>query len=460
MLTELHVENFKAWRDLKIELGKVTALFGENSSGKSSLLQFLLMLKQTKNATDRSLVLDFGGPSDLVDLGSYETTVHRSASTVETLPEMHWGLTWHLPRELKIFDPLASPRELLFAGHQLRLEAGVGLEVTRRRRLAARRLAYHFDGTSFELRQREIGGRFELTSHGDKGFEFVRGRGRPPHRFDPVKTHLFPGAARYLFQNADLLSEFESSYEDLMDRIYYLGPLREHPQRDYRWTGSAREGVGDSGQFTIDAILAATDRGVTQNIRKYGSYMTFQELIAHWLRELCLIESFQVEEVAKGTGRYQVLVRRHRNGPQATLTDVGFGVSQVLPVLVLLYYVPQGSIVLMEQPELHLHPSVQSDLADVMLAVASHRNVQIVVESHSEHLLRRLQRRVAEEKASPSDLRLHFVRSQGGAAVLESLRLNEWGLIENWPENFFGDEMGEIAATSRAGLERRRQTNG
>ena len=64
MLTELHVQNFKAWRDLKIELGKVTALFGENSSGKSSLLQFLLMLKQTKNAADRSLVMDFGGGTD------------------------------------------------------------------------------------------------------------------------------------------------------------------------------------------------------------------------------------------------------------------------------------------------------------------------------------------------------------------------------------------------------------
>ena len=69
------------------------------------------------------------------------------------------------------------------------------------------------------------------------------------------------------------------------------------------------------------------------------------------------------------------------------MTDVGFGVSQVLPVLVLLYYVPEGSIVLMEQPEIHLHPSVQSDLADVMLEVAHDIvEVQIIVESHSEHL--------------------------------------------------------------------------
>ncbi len=142
------------------------------------------------------------------------------------------------------------------------------------------------------------------------------------------------------------------------------------------------------------------------------------------------------------------------------LTDVGFGVSQVLPVLVLLYYVPEGSIVLMEQPEIHLHPSVQSGLGDVMLEVAKTRDVQIVVESHSEHLLRRFQRRVAEEKIPSSDLRLYFVHTNHGEAELSNLQLNEWGEIENWPDEFFGDEMGEIAAISTAALDRRIKAEG
>ena len=137
------------------------------------------------------------------------------------------------------------------------------------------------------------------------------------------------------------------------------------------------------------------------------------------------------------------------------LTDVGFGVSQILPVLALLYYVPEGSIVLMEQPEIHLHPSVQSGLADVILAVAKTRRVQIVVESHSEHLLRRFQRRVAEEEMSSSDLKLYFVHTKHGVAECDDLSLNMWGEIENWPDKFFGDEMGEIAAISKASLERR-----
>ena len=134
---------------------------------------------------------------------------------------------------------------------------------------------------------------------------------------------------------------------------------------------------------------------------------------------------------------------------------LGFGVSQILPALVLLYYIPEGSTVLMEQPEIHLHPSVQSDLADIMLNVAKNRNVQIIVESHSEHLMRRLQRRVAEEEASVEDVKLYFVSTSGRSAQASDLELNMFGEIENWPENFFGDEMGEIAAITEASLRRK-----
>ena len=129
--------------------------------------------------------------------------------------------------------------------------------------------------------------------------------------------------------------------------------------------------------------------------------------------------------------------------------------SQVLPALVLLYYVPEGATVLMEQPEIHLHPAVQIGLADVMLSVAKARNVQIVVESHSEHLLRRLQRRVAEGTAAPDQVKLYFVSARNGVARASDLSLNRYGEVENWPEGFFGDEVGEVAAIARAGLRRR-----
>ena len=109
---------------------------------------------------------------------------------------------------------------------------------------------------------------------------------------------------------------------------------------------------------------------------------------------------------------------------------------------------------ILEQPEIHLHPLCRADWADVLLNVASVRNVQILVESHSEHLMRRLQRRVAEERVSSDDVKLYFVSSHGGPAQVSDLQLNEWGEIENWPEQFFGDEMGEIAAITEASLKR------
>lgn len=85
------------------------------------------------------------------------------------------------------------------------------------------------------------------------------------------------------------------------------------------------------------------------------------------------------------------------------LPDVGFGISQVLPVLVQCFYAPEGSIILIEQPEIHLHPNAQSTLADVMIDVinskenGTDRDIQLVIETHSEHFLRRLQRRIAED---------------------------------------------------------------
>ena len=96
MLNRLKLENFKAWREADLKLGKVTGFFGTNSAGKSSLLQFLLLLKQTRNATDRGLVLDFGGPAALTSLGTFADVVHRH----DEESRIRWLLDWTLPSTL------------------------------------------------------------------------------------------------------------------------------------------------------------------------------------------------------------------------------------------------------------------------------------------------------------------------------------------------------------------------
>ena len=448
MLNRLKVENFKAWREADLRFGRVTGFFGTNSAGKSSLLQLLLLLKQTRNATDRGLVLDFGGPAAMVNLGTFKDVVRGH----DEQRRISWLLDWTMPRKLKIRDPLELSAGPLFEGKRIRTRCEVGL---RQARLWTHELVYRFGGEKFRLRSKaDSRTKFDLTTDGEE-FKFKRIQGRPWPLPPPVKTYLFPNETRSFYQNADFLGDFELAYENLMDSIYYLGPLREYPRRDYHWGGSSPEDVGQRGERTVDAILAATRDGETRNLGYRMRRKSFQEMIAHWLDELGLIHDFSLDEIAEGTNLYRAMVRTSSSGVPTALTDVGFGVSQVLPALVLLYYVPEGSTVLMEQPEIHLHPSVQSGLADVMLNVAEARNVQVIVESHSEHLMRRLQRRVAEEAASSDDVKLYFIDATDGIARASDLILNEWGEIENWPDEFFGDEVGEIVAITQNALRRR-----
>ena len=448
MLENLTLTNFKAWRRLNLDFGKVTGLFGTNSSGKSSILQFLLMLKQTKDATDRNLVLDFGGPDDLVNLGSFRDVVHRHRAEESVC----WELAWCLPERLRIVNPMGRRNDIIFEGDRLRAKCEVGM---RKRSPRANILEYVFDDTTFSLTPDPRNPTEFNLGCDHESFEFLRNRGRPWALPGPVKTHLFPDQAVNFFQNADFVGDLEWEYEILMDRIFYLGPLREYPQREYAWAGASPSDVGRRGERMIDAILAASANGERRHRAPYARYQSFQAFIANQLENLGLIESFRVNEIAEGSNLYRAMVKTDRMSAEASLTDVGVGVSQVLPVVVLLFYVPEGSVVILEQPELHLHPSVQSELADVILTATRTRDIQVIVESHSEHLLRRFQRRVAEEELSAEEVRLYFASMSDGAAQLSDLELNEWGEIQNWPEHFFGDELGEIAATQIAGLKRK-----
>ena len=121
MLTRMRVENFKAWSELDIALGTVTGLFGTNSSGKSSLIQMLLMLKQTKNATDRGLSLDFGGPDKLANLGTFRDVVHDHDES----RAISWKLNWTKDHSIKLIDTTKRQSDTIFEGNELEIDAAV-----------------------------------------------------------------------------------------------------------------------------------------------------------------------------------------------------------------------------------------------------------------------------------------------------------------------------------------------
>jgi predicted ATPase len=132
-------------------------------------------------------------------------------------------------------------------------------------------------------------------------------------------------------------------------------------------------------------------------------------------------------------------------------------VSQVLPLIVLLHFVPEGSVILCEDPEAHLHPMAQAVLADLLVEVAHSRKLQVLVETHSEHLFRRLQYLMAAGTVRSDACGLYYVeRAEAAGSKLVQMQADEFGRIREWPENVFGDALGELERQTRKVFERKR----
>ena len=452
MLTRLRLENFKAWEDTgDVELKPITAFFGPNSSGKSSLIQSILLLKQTAESSDRGAAFDFGDARAYADMGDFASVAHERRVD----RAMKFSLDWDGGLPFSVTDPAD--------GRQAARSRQLGFEVSSRaetaepiHRAVVDRMSYNVGGAVFGVRRTDdMRQRYDVFSE-NVHYEFVARSDRPhfPTQLPDVKCYVFPYMARRRYLNAEFLPDLELELEKRLERVYYLGPLRAHPQRTYTWTGSQPYDVGRAGEYAIAAILAARER--RQNMRQRD--MSLEKRVAHWLKKLGLIHDFRIERIADDSPLYRVNVQKSPRAAETLIADVGFGVSQILPALVLCFYAPPfGSTVILEQPEIHLHPLAQAGLADALIDAQQNRGVQIIVESHSEHLLRRIQRRISEETISQDDVGMYFCsQDDDGASQIDRLELDEFGNISNWPENFFGDQFGEIAAMSEAGMKRRR----
>jgi predicted ATPase len=454
MITSLSLERFKSWREIdSMRLEPITGLFGTNSSGKTSILQWLLLMKQTVNSADRQQVLNLGDDKDPVRLGTFRDIVYRH----DINSTIAWQLSWTMPTELKVADP-ERKNAVLFSGNSMAFASRVGYA---QNQAFVDCMRYQFDDYSFHYRPKpgtsqKKKAAYTLEVDGPPGFKFKRSQGRPWDLPGPVKCYGFPDQVNSYFQNAGFLTDFQLAFEELFNRVYYLGPLRDYPRRQYTWGGAQPADMGERGEKVVDALLASRTRGEKISRGKGRPKLSVEEYTAYWLKKLGLIAEFRVEPVAKGSNIFQVLVQKTPDSAPVLITDVGFGISQILPVIVLCYYVPPGSTVVLEQPEIHLHPSVQSGLADVFIDAVKVNKIQLVIESHSEHLLRRLQRRIAEEQLPRDDVALYFCRYDEDASSLDRLEVDLYGSITNWPRDFFGDELGEMAAMTRAAMERRR----
>jgi predicted ATPase len=460
MLTSLRIRNFKAWRDTgEVRLAPLTVIFGANSAGKSSIGHLLLALKQTALATDRKRALQLGDTNTLIDLGTLSDCLfkHDNSSVLE------FEIAWDLPKSLPVKD--LHDRRSTYSGNSLYLRSS--LKADKKEQPAIQGFEYNLrDGAKTVLDVRHdlnSGGGWALNS---KAYNFVQAVGRKWNLTEPEKFYRVSETSISRYQNAGFLTDFALATERMLTSISYLGPLREHPQRIYQWSGDTPEDVGQTGKLAVAAILAAQQAGRKLNRGRKRPTSGFAEFIAGWLKDIHVIHSFAVKSVARGRKEFEVLLRVQEWSPEVKITDVGFGVSQVLPALVQAFYCAPHSTVWMEQPEIHLHPQVQSDLADVFIsAVKAYENgvekkAQLIIESHSEHFLTRLQRRVAEGQIDPGDVAIYFCKTTENGAVLDPLDLDLFGEIENWPTNFFGDQLTDMAERVKAAMIRKQQGAG
>ena len=425
MITELRAENFKSWKDTgMIRFAPLTGFFGANGTGKTSILQVLLMLKQTvERPSDWNEPLYFGDENSLVNLGSFEETVHQHDKNLS----LDISVAWKIP-ETKYSEQMSTD-SLSFSTSIVKRNDGRDLV----------EYCYTANGQKWKIERGPQNYTFRfpdfLVKTGYTAFSPGAMMAKPFRCYGVVDRE---GRLNTLLTNQD-------AFENLFSQIHYTGPLREYPRHNYAWEGENPESTGQRGEKAIPVLLS----GRVQ-------LLSIEKQILEWLRRLDLIYSFRLQPNVSNKGLYEFRVTKYKGGPEVRLTDVGFGASQVLPVLVLCYYVPDGSILILEHPEGHLHPNAQSKLADVLIDVVKNRNIQVILESHSENLLIRLMRRIAEEKIPMEHTALYSCEINNGTSEIQPLIIDNYGNISNWPQNFFGDEMGDLAAKAKAEIERRK----
>lgn len=248
--------------------------------------------------------------------------------------------------------------------------------------------------------------------------------------------------------------------------VKYLGPLRDEPKPLYPLAAHADPtDIGLQGEMTA-AVLNLHRERLIRYIPSAAFGKTpfepspvprsLEAAVTDWLKYLGIAET--AHSVDKGKLGHELKVSLSEGGPNHDLTHVGVGVSQVLPILVMSLLADRDTTLIFEQPELHLHPKVQTRLADFFLSIVL-SGKQCLIETHSEYLINRLRYRAAAEQKTnrvTESLKMYFVEKKDGASNFREVKVNEYGAILDWPEGFFDQSTQEAEEILRAAMEKRR----
>jgi len=225
----------------------------------------------------------------------------------------------------------------------------------------------------------------------------------------------------------DIISSFSSDFSELFfDNINYVSPLRAFPQRYYF-----------IDQVAWSSFLNTIDGNKLTNILKENKKI--KKNVNKWLSRFDL--KVTVDKLETFVHRIKI----HQNRLEFDLVDVGFGLSQVLPVIVQGFLTEEGSLTLIEQPEIHLHPRMQAELGDLFIDIAKSGKgkKRMIIETHSEYLLKRIRRRIAEGVISANDVAIYFIHPPEGnsdGAKIEKVLISKTGAFE-WPRDFYCNDL-------------------
>ncbi|MCW2984205.1 MAG: hypothetical protein JWR63_1775 [Conexibacter sp.] len=443
-------------------------IYGPNASGKSTLLQSLMLAKQSLE--EGGLLLN----GSHTRLGGFSALIHRHDLQREARIRLEMDIPdrWELGSEvfspaltrtleMRIRSGLAGAAELhevvIGAGDdhftfavdeegnwQLAADQAVNLVAA----ITAPERVWHAKPAAKTLsasRSRDVRRILKRAEHESVRFGAA---GLLPERLDVDLSPWADGmsvdssqlAETSLRRASNVLDAARAELERLLREMGYLGPVRSAPRRTYERGAVSRYRTLDPEGATAANFLFDNPSEAREADR--------------WLAALKIPYSIQVhalESAHPGVGdilHVELSDRRFSPPVPVSPADVGFGVSQVLPLVVQLL-AAQDQVVCIEQPEIHLHPRLQAEFAELLIesTLAEGRANQVIVETHSEHLVLRLQRRIREGSLDPDDVSVLYVdlNEVEQEASIRRLRFDRHGrFIDRWPGGFFDERFAEI----------------
>lgn len=450
MITRLELEHFKAFDQLDLSLRPITLLLGPNNSGKSSIIAALRILMQTIDSNDRFVPLllngrfgDFGTYRDVV-FGNHRGRPISIAITFSPPPTPQAtspGLRF-LPAQFKDdirllldFKYRTRRREIILRGTELRIGGRTAL-ATRYSEETERQLVERLAKSQVPTPIKSSISRVLRMNNFVPYFSI--GLGTPSSRGDTATSEFLQRQGQGEIR---ILSRVARAIAMDLQAIDYIGPLRASPSRTYLFTGERRKRIGLSGENAVNMMA------MDAQARRSGQ-LRVAELISMWLERAQIGARVSINPLSDR--HYEIRVEHPITHESENLADIGYGISQVLPVLTGGYSLAPGSTYLIEEPEIHLHPRAQGELGS-FLADLYERGVHTLVETHSEYLVLRLQQYVAQGRIPPSDISIIYVYPADSGKVAKHLSIDENGVFtEEWPEGFFPERLDEARNLAKA----------